>query len=919
MSDVPFAAWLAGLSAGPSRTVTAVEDTADFRRIRDAERVDWRSAEELPALTRLLSNHLRTRAGTQELRPIQAATLRYVYDRGSCFVPLRTGGGKAQPVSEPVATPDGWCPIGSLRVGDQVIGSAGTPVTVTGVFPQGRRDIFRVEFSTGVHTFSCAEHLWTLRPRTSLRTFTQPLYAWMGHEQELWYLPTMAPLALPEAAVPLDPYTLGALLGDGGMSQPHHCSFTSMDPEIVDALQLPGGVHARPTRHQNSGRAVGYRLVGAGGSNQLLHILRELRLQGLRSEEKHIPEMYKRGSIEQRLALLQGLFDTDGSCPRGEVSYSTSSPQLAADVREIVHSLGGRASVHCRETRHLPHYVMTVNLPPTMQRFRLRRKNDVVNTDRKRTLDRRLRSIEPAGQADCVCIAVDAPDRLYATRHYLLTHNTHISYLAAEVVGAKRPLLIVPAKMLNSGKVHREHAKARDHWKLRPLMSARDSKTRRHHNVDFHPLRVISYEALSRVDYEDALTDWAPDLLVLDEAHKCKDPGAAVTRRVGRFVRNFSPQLLLMSGSFMNRALKDYAHLLRWCLRDATPLPKDWHELRAWGWALDEKVPDGVRVEPGALLQLSPPLDDDGDTDIDRARKRYGRRLLSTPGVISSGDDLPAVGLTARRDVLEPDAAMRDAVHHLRTKWQTPCGLPFELAVDLWRHEREVSCGLYYRWDEQPPPEWLLARRAWSSFVREVLSRSRTYDSPLHVANAIDAGKIPDGGILATWRRVQGLFDPAKHQEAVWISDLTVNHCAKWLEKEQGICWVYHRAFGERLSAVSGVPYFSNGGKDPSGKSIDEHRGPAIASISSVNEGFNLQELHFKNYVATCPTTNLANEQMISRTHRDGQTADEVELTYLQILEGDRAALRQARADARAVESSMLQPQRLNAATWIDE
>jgi hypothetical protein len=491
-------------------------------------------------------------------------------------------------------------------------------------------------------------------------------------------------------------------------------------------------------------------------------------------------------------------------------------------------------------------------------------------------------------------------------------------FLAAEVIEAERPLLIVPAKLINSGKTHREHAKYRAHWRLRPIMGKKESRARRSTVSTFAPLRVVSYETLGRDEYTGALEDWAPDLVVLDECHKCKDPSSAVTRKLSRFARTFHPRMLLMTGSCMNRSIGEFAHLLRWCLGDGAPLPREWMELQFWKWAIDEKVTEAMEIAPGALLDLSPAdPEDEGLSDKRKARRRFARRLRSTVGVVASGDDLPEVVLTARVEKRKPTPEMLDVVKHMRDHWETPCGHPFELATELWAHERQASCDFYYRWDQQPPLEWKIARKNWSAFVREILSHSRSLDSPMAVANAIDRGQLNDYGGLAEWRRVAHMFNPIEHQEPVFFGDSTTNFCADWLAKEKGICWVVHVAFGKRLSEVTGVPYFSAGGK--AGKvAIDEHRGPAIASVKAINEGFNLHELHHKNLFSTCPTTNLENEQAISRTHRDGQPED-VEVTYLVTLEGDAKALAQARADAAAVCDATGSPQRLSIATWLDE
>lgn len=476
--------------------------------------------------------------------------------------------------------------------------------------------------------------------------------------------------------------------------------------------------------------------------------------------------------------------------------------------------------------------------------------------------------------------------------------KTLVSLLAAEVLDAKRPVLLVPASLRD--KTRREaHVLVKD-WKIRPL-------------------RILSYESLGRLSMADALERFEADLLVCDESHYLKNTKAACTRRVKRFLQKHpTVPVLCMSGSVTSRTLRDYWHQLRWCLGDAMPLPRDVVELQQWAWALDEKVADGMRWAPGALLELAPPAHADPEQPLEAARARYGRRLMSTPGVVGSGGDMPAVGLICRVEQHQPSPAVREAVGRMRATWETPCGLPFETAMDLWRHERELSAGMYYRWTKRPPFEWLTARKAWSGYCREVLSRSRTLDTPMAVAKAIHDGKLDDGGALAAWQAVEPSFDPVT--EAVWICDETLARAATWLERNVGgLCWVHHGAFGRRLSLMTGIPYFSQLGRAPSGVSIDEHPATvgAIVSLSSCSRGFNLQARH-KNLITTCPTKNNLCEQTISRTHRDGQEHDDVEVLFPQVLEGDRKALQQARADARYCESTLLQPQRLGIATWIE-
>jgi phosphate starvation-inducible PhoH-like protein len=367
--------------------------------------------------------------------------------------PLAYMRGRAQPVGTPVLTPEGFRPIGELRVGDLVVGSDGRPTPVLGVYPQGRKDVFRVASQDGASTLACAEHLWFVttrddrrhgKPGRVLETREMAGDLRRAHYRR-FELPLVDPVELEPRGVPLDPYALGLLLGDGCITTTTTPAFCTKDSELADALELalPGIELQRKNdvdyvlRHVDGGRG-GLRIA-----NPVTVALRDLGLAGTRSTTKFVPADYLWNSSAVRLAVLQGLLDTDGgpvtqagrTC---RVQYSTCSDRLADDVVFLVRSLGGIAyrrtrlaegrppggtadkPVHHRSDAH----VLEIRLPEGMQPFRLARKKALYDEHGGGRPMRFIDSIEPAGEADCVCIAVAAADSLYVTEDFLVTHNT---------------------------------------------------------------------------------------------------------------------------------------------------------------------------------------------------------------------------------------------------------------------------------------------------------------------------------------------------------------------------------------------------------------------------------------------------------------------------------------------------------------
>jgi len=371
------------------------------------------------------------------------------------IAPLAYMRGRAQPVYTPVLTPHGFRRIGELAIGDLVVGSNGEPTPVIGVYPQGEKDIYRVTAQDGASTLCTGDHLWAVATRDDRRrgkplrvlTTREMIGNLRANHYHRYELPLLsAPVCFPDQDVPLDPYALGLLLGDGCLTGSTTPSFATRDPELAAAVgwMLPG-IEAR---HKGGPDFVLNRVKTPGQAvtieNPVTGVARLLGLHGTRSETKFVPETYLYNSSDVRLAVLQGLLDTDGgpvlqkdrTC---RVQYTTTSERLRDDVLFLVRSLGGIAYARTRPAlgrnpgnargRAVYHrhdaYIIDIRLPAGIEPFRLTRKRARYRAAGGGGQPKRfIESIEPAGTSEAVCIAVAAADSLYTTEDFLLTHNT---------------------------------------------------------------------------------------------------------------------------------------------------------------------------------------------------------------------------------------------------------------------------------------------------------------------------------------------------------------------------------------------------------------------------------------------------------------------------------------------------------------
>ncbi|MFI5913866.1 replicative DNA helicase [Dactylosporangium sp. NPDC051541] len=229
-------------------------------------------------------------------------------------------------------------------------------------------------------------------------------------------------LQLPDRALLVAPYTLGAWLGDGHSAAPR---LTTADPQIVALIEADGYLVVPSSAHPML-----YGLRSAQPKGSLTRDLRALGVLG----DKHIPATYLRGSEAQRRALLAGLLDTDGTVTTtGNVQFTSTSERLARDVRELVVSLGYRCTVTRSDVRGrtaASSIAYTLNFTTADDVFRLERKRDAQRSRRCTTSTARTRlryvvAVRPVASVPVRCVQVDNADHLYLAGEAMIpTHNS---------------------------------------------------------------------------------------------------------------------------------------------------------------------------------------------------------------------------------------------------------------------------------------------------------------------------------------------------------------------------------------------------------------------------------------------------------------------------------------------------------------
>ena len=378
--------------------------------------------------------------------------------RGTLVVrSLASGAGKAIPNSTKIPTPDGWKEVGEIKVGDYLFDAFGKPTQVIGVFPQGLKRVYEVNFKDGRKARCCKEHLWSFNTKGQKNKSKQerkfiteelqdimkrPLRSGGGYNI---LVPMSQPVEYPEKEYFIPPYVFGLILGDGSFrQQPSNKSFqySSEDKELPEIIAKEMGWTLKEGSSKNFSWYFSFKEKQNEDARKNVwveDVLKEYKdLIDTYSYEKYIPSEYLYGSIEQRYELLNGLLDSDGSIDeKGRVSFTNSSLELIKNVKELTNSLGFQNGlvIDEREGRRTCYQLNIQGSKEQKKKlFKLKRKVEIrdsyINNGKRSDLNA-YNPITEIKELDTyeemTCFTVDNEERLFLMNDFIVTHNTRSS------------------------------------------------------------------------------------------------------------------------------------------------------------------------------------------------------------------------------------------------------------------------------------------------------------------------------------------------------------------------------------------------------------------------------------------------------------------------------------------------------------
>jgi len=418
-----------------------------------------------------------------DLLPQQCVIMQEMWDKTFPMYIATRGYGKATGLDEVIQTSTGWVKMRDIKVGDKAYGRDGKLHNIVAIHPQGKKRTYRLKLIDGRSVECCEDHLWVVKYQKRERTFsTKELFDRKLKLQSKestsscnypYSIPNCEAIQYEKQDLLIDPYILGCLLGDGSMKGPTP-RISSDDDFIIQQFCniLDDFTISRDKTNNN------YTIVDndkcyvecdnrwnkkhiAKVGNRLHQDIKQLKLN-VNCKAKFIPEEYKRGSIEQRLEIVRGLMDTDGSINKyGSSEFTNTCEQLVDDLIEILRSLGitctksqdnreGEKHILPQGTEGTRGHYFRVFINTSEPIFKLPRKLDRISNNISTSREKYVSIVEVEKTdeyQDMQCITVDNPDHTYITTNHVVTHN---SYIMA-VYCLLKMILTPPAKAGGAG------------------------------------------------------------------------------------------------------------------------------------------------------------------------------------------------------------------------------------------------------------------------------------------------------------------------------------------------------------------------------------------------------------------------------------------------------------------------------------
>jgi hypothetical protein len=484
----------------------------------------------------------------------QEALIEYCQLAGNVLVADEMRLGKEQPHSSPILTPTGWTTMGEIKINDLVVGSDGKEKRIVNKFPQGIKDIYKITFNDKTEVFCGLEHLWKVKSNNDKRRgkdwrvlSTKEL---INPRKLTWEIPIVEPVEFKEKEFLINPYLLGVLIADGSLtgSSPKFVPGDGLVPKEVSKV-LSEDYYLNEGADYGTSTCFYINKKDKKNRNEVNPIFSKIKEYGLDvvAQFKHIPEEYKFASIEQRKSLLQGLMDCDGSSTEGKSYYSTTSEQLANDVRELVQSLGGIATMGFTKGRtrdrdgrtsvELDCYYVGVQTnfnPFRAKYFRWQ--------PRKADLRKFIKTIEFSHREEASCIQIESEDNLYVTNGFTLTHNSYgvLGFCLYE----DKVLIVVPHHLKETWKTFIET--------IHPNPSITLLKPRSHIQNGFN---IINYDILHTLNMSQVNT------AIVDEAHMVKEFDARRTKAIHSIIAD---KKIALTGTPVLNKLGELISILKW-------------------------------------------------------------------------------------------------------------------------------------------------------------------------------------------------------------------------------------------------------------------------------------------------------------------------------------------------------------------